>query len=542
MAISERIRDIKGTITSGEETARSILNQTKNSGEPSPGTGPSDINLIDESFMERRASGTIDAPEILLLELFRECFYNKLHNTALPRSRMCHLSPSNDGLAGDISAEAGTYALRGRAKKMHKGVSSDFYAPSYPNIAQYAWFRKGKEVGIRQFLFRGPLRQHFCHKNDEVGARAFAEKFISALKGSREDDFLWILAKDVTSKNMKNDSQAVDDLLSHIYNVSPNNIIKSDDEDILAATIFEDLDFLCDLESQIPRQLWLQLLMTFLRIATPIWLLAQMELTIKLHEWIVGVLDQEIPIPSEKDIIKSVLGRNEKLLQATIDPSRALTDKIEFYVKCRIELINLIVLLSDAEKNPDLLNATSCLVTKGGGATEISVKDLLNKFDKHRDDIIKRFKNNPKISVRDALVREGERFKAWKKPLDTGVGDTIKEFFATMRKYDSGDDGAGYLLEYQKNVMSYVVFPGHRLMQLFAFLAGKDKQGQVLLSDIEDHFSSYGVDFSVCARARSKLTKEYQRIGLLKGSPDAQRSAAVSKPFGHIASNGGSGD
>ena len=78
-------------------------------------------------------------------------------------------------------------------------------------------------------------------------------------------------------------------------------------------------------------------------------------------------------------------------------------------------------------------------------------------------------------------------------------------------------------------------------MQLFAFFAGQEKEGQLLLSDIEKHFSDYGVDFSNCASARSKLTKEYQRIGLLKGSPDAQGSAAVTKLFVPPRSSGVSG-
>jgi hypothetical protein len=53
----------------------------------------------------------------------------------------------------------------------------------------------------------------------------------------------------------------------------------------------------------------------------------------------------------------------------------------------------------------------------------------------------------------------------------------------------------------------------------------------LVLQDVEDHFSQYGIDFSTAADARPLLMNELQAMGLLRGSPDAGSSVAVANPY-----------
>ena len=78
-------------------------------------------------------------------------------------------------------------------------------------------------------------------------------------------------------------------------------------------------------------------------------------------------------------------------------------------------------------------------------------------------------------------------------------------------------------------------------MKTITFLAAQKKKKQELksgksndrlvLSDVENHFREYGIEFGMTAGARPKLISELQGLGLLVGSPDAGDSVSVKNPF-----------
>jgi hypothetical protein len=82
---------------------------------------------------------------------------------------------------------------------------------------------------------------------------------------------------------------------------------------------------------------WLQLLMTFLRFALPMWLLAQMQITGLFHAWLIAAVDYG-NIASTDAILLNLARRNRGLLHPTLTPTRELFEHIERYMKYRVEV------------------------------------------------------------------------------------------------------------------------------------------------------------------------------------------------------------
>ena len=96
-----------------------------------------------------------------------------------------------------------------------------------------------------------------------------------------------------------------------------------------------------------------------------------------------------------------------------------------------------------------------------------------------------------------------------------------------------GDEDGGYLLTPKDG--GFVVFPGSLMLKVFTFLSGKTVDGRkLILRDVENHFSKYGIDFGKAGGARPRLIRVMQEIGMLRGSPDAGDSVEI-EPQYHIA-------
>ena len=64
----------------------------------------------------------------------------------------------------------------------------------------------------------------------------------------------------------------------------------NENDDILASRIFDDLITICELESTLDRYQWMQLLQTFIRLSSSVWLLAQMKITILLRNCLLEII------------------------------------------------------------------------------------------------------------------------------------------------------------------------------------------------------------------------------------------------------------
>lgn len=146
------------------------------------------------------------APEILILELFRDIFFSSERDQ---KSRTQELGPDlrdqDNKLVFCDGERAVISAFRGRRKQAKQSKEDPFYAPAYPALAANAWLSKNRERVIARLLFNGALAQHLWGSSDQGSdsieqQRKMIELIVAALAG--------------TPKKHQHDGQAYADILS----------------------------------------------------------------------------------------------------------------------------------------------------------------------------------------------------------------------------------------------------------------------------------------------------------------------------------------
>lgn len=507
-------------------------------------------SLVRKSFIFVKSAGMRLAPEVLILELMREVFFEQHHGrtTGIQYLDADQKAENNDYLFTD-KERAVLHALRGRRKKSKTAHAKSFFPAVYPTFANHGWLGKNRERVIHNFLFSGLVAQHLWGKDgpDSKSAEAkqekLANKVCGALRGKKSclnnstegKEFLAVmLGPDKFKENLDLARQNIVDKTKCSDSVMRINT----HDDGLAARATGDLCAICSIEGEIPRMQWLQLLMTFLRFALPMWVLAQMQITRLLHGWLLRAVDRG-NVVDNPEITQKILNRNRGLLHPTLTATRELFEHIELYMKNRIEVDILLYCLQETRPNARVFSDEKFTL---GEPKEL--KDLLLLARDASSDIknSKWFKSVAKGSdIRTFLMREGECFSAWRSPFKSGQGKNIDEFFRVLYRAELGDEEGGYLLtpEGQGPKRGFRVFPGQQLLKMATYLADQGKNsnqqpggtGKLVIEDVENLFSQYGIDFSTAADARPLLMKELQTMGLLSGSPDAGNSAAVSCPY-----------
>lgn len=508
------------------------------------------MRIAMEGFLAMPSVAMRLAPEVLLLELYREVFYShdrRVTTVGVP------LSPEQRGTDSQLlytaSERAVINALQGRRKLTKQTKSEAFYAPAYKSLARHAWLAKKRERIIEKLLLRGALSQSLWATGRSTAAlerqRLFSIALATALVGTEKQRTpppggfsADILAQAIEVSPSKDDINAGSAAICNLTDNESQGVASV--EDPLPDRIFFDLLAICRLERSIPRLLWLQVLMTFLRFSLPMWLLAQMQMTVHLHRWLLAAVTSAT-LPSTAEVQSCLTRRHERLLSPTITPTSELFDRITSYVKCRVET-NLLLFCLETLRPKELAGRKLVYQCSASVKDRVSIDRLLSVAAAAQADLQSEpvYANAPSPAV--FLERTcAQRFSAWRDPLNKGQGANIDEFFRVLYRADQGDDLGGYLLhrEGRGETKGFRVFPGSLLLQTVCFLASRDKRrkslvpggGRLVLQDVEDHFSAYGIDFSIAADARPLIIGSLQDLGLLHGSPDAGSSVAVSCPF-----------
>lgn len=487
------------------------------------------------------------APEILILELFRDVFYANERNQRTQTSALAPDTRTPDKeLVHSKEERAIISAFRGRRKQSRQANEDSFYAPAYPALAAHAWMAKNRERVVSVLLFNGAIAQHLWGTRNQGSEskqkqRNLVELVARALAGTRKknkgdgQEYDDILAACLPPALRKCDTAAAVETLQDLTPDGSKTIFRVADNDELASRIFDDFEVLCVMESKLPRLLWLRLLMTYLRFALPMWLLAQMRMTVLAHGWMVRAL-QGGAVPDDDEIAKALRARNRCLIRPTLIPTGEVLGRIREYVRCRVELN--VMLYAVAKLRPSEFGEKFTVVTTDGGSNRIKLSELLLVARRASGALQAEPKFQEAGSVAIWVARYSEQFAAWRDPLTSGQGKNIDEFLRVLYRAERGDEAGGHLLvrHGRGDAAGFRVFPGQMLLQLLAMLAAKAKQGsagsgRLVLKDIEDHFEEYGINFSLAAEARPFLMAELQSLGLLAGSPDAGSSVAVTPPF-----------
>jgi hypothetical protein len=505
--------------------------------------------LVRKGFAFVPSAGARYAPEELVLELMREVFWGTNYN---PDVRGTHPldADERDEENRYIYSErkrAILHSLRGRRKKSKHSEDQKVFAPAYPILAGGGWFRKSAERVIKNFLLSGPVAQYLWGRgpNTEAGKRQqqeLASAIRDALIGKRSCLDASLKGKDILSATLGLDGFDADrdvPIRNVVEKTGHSGAVMRARNDQLATRITRDFLAICDIEGEIPRMQWLQLLMTFLRFALPMWLLAQMQITRLLHHWLLEAVDNE-RIVDTAAIDAGLSARNHGLLHPTLTATRELFEHIECYMKCRVEFNILLYCLEQAR--PEQVRDKK--LTRGGAGSDVLTLEALLSLARDASGDIRgsdRFREIAAgLNIQTFLTREGEQFSAWRNPLMKGQGKNIDEFFRVLYRAELGDEEGGYLLapEGRGAKRGFRVFPGQLLLKTATYMAAQDKwscqprggAGKLVLQDVEALFGQYGIDFSTAADARPLLMNELKAMGLLTGSPDAGSSVAVACP------------
>lgn len=478
--------------------------------------------------------GMREAPERLVLELFRETCFDTL--TPADEKAAKELVPHEDNCREEIALLS---VARGRVKRARRNhVGTTYFGPLYPELARNAWPRKQTERVVGFQLLEGPLAESVGNH-----ASGYAEEVIGALYGKPRigdvgpdifRELLDLVAFDPNAVGLQSREDATGRLAGRLKDAKYKRG-SIGENDPLAKRISDDFLNLCRLEGRVPRLFWLDLLKCFLRLSLPTWLLAEMRLTVHLRDWAVTSLSGGF---TSSDTIRSAIEtRWEGLFHPTQTGTNEILLHIERYVKARVEL-SLIAHL--VQVNSGLALDNSKLTLEPGSKDTLSIDDWLGHC---RASGLNLGLPRDSGAVKSLLVPASQTFGAWLNPSTKGQGKNIQEFLRILLRLSAAENDDGYLFTgTAKGFNRLVVFPGPAMLRTMLYLTaarrsngGHRGRGKLILLDLEEHFSEYGVDFGASLGARPKLISELARLGLLKGSPDAGDSAELYVP---VATNG----
>ena len=469
------------------------------------------------------------APELLVFELFRELGYGDSRSASEPKAREFAEAIHTSSVSKDEHLLLAT--CRGRQKNTRGGKREFFYAPPYLGLSRYAWLRRRTDRTMRDYFLGGPL----AHA-EAVGTLA-KDVVVDALLGHhsagsekdlRRKEILSLLALDQRADPTS--GSVLSHLTKAVSDARSSPLALGRHTDPLASTLSADFLDLCRLEAKLARREWLFFLVAFLRVATTMWMLAHLRITTMVRDWVLAAARQQA-VPTEKDILKALCRRHEGLLYPSSSPTREVFEHIENYMRARVELR---ILVREVQMmNTDWFRAETgeakVLSLDRRGAGFIRLGDLLDLARSCDWSSVA-----DKQTLRQWLTRQAEKYPAWRSPRTRGQGKNIDEFIRVLYRSEDDDSGSGLLIRLRRPETTTKTVPGHRLLQLFAFLAAQAKfrsrqreAGKLVLRDIEQHLYDYGIDFRSTSPGRPLLIKKLMEGGFLVGSPDAGESAEV---------------
>ena len=480
--------------------------------------------LRGKSLVFAPTTGMRVAAQVLILELFRELGYGDSRT----RERV---PPKDFNDIIDTNALSGgerilLSACRGRRRR-DRQRGGDYYTPAYISLTKNVWLRKQSDRVVYHYFLGGPLaHQESRGKISNPDKMTIVSSLLGSLTASGPEEYEGKEILSLLAEGRKD--PPCEEIHNHLEAAlgKPASAPLQGHEDPMAETITSDFIEICDVEQSIPRREWLFLLLAFLRVSVSMWLLAHLRITLLVHNWLLDACaSNDNPLPTPEEMQSSISARNQGILHPTATPTREVFELVESYARARVE-VALLVERVDKECNGRLQGKV--LTLDSAGSHKVTLDDLLILC---RDVDWKVVTGG--APVHQWLTREAEPWTAWRSPRKA-VGKRILECLRVLDHFPDDDSGSS-LLHRLPNTTTAKIVPGHRLLQLFSFLANRRKareptgvgQGKLVLRDIEDHMYLYGIDFKSSSFGRPLLVEKLTEAGLLRGSPDAGGSAEV---------------
>ena len=493
--------------------------------------------LGSKSLVFAPTAGMRLAPEVLVFELFRELGYGDSRNAAEMKAQ--EFSDVVDTPSLSKAEQLLLATCRGRQKKTRARRSEFFYAPPYLGLSRHAWLRKRTDRTMRDYFLGGPLAHQEALGNFDKNlvARALVgHRSARDVKESPGKEILSLLALEERADPLPD--AVLDYLTKAVSDARSAPLACGRHTDPLASILSEDFLELCCLEARIARREWLFLLIAFLRVATTVWMLAHLRITIMVRDWVLSAA-LKLAVPAADEMLSAICKRHEGVLHPSSSPTREVFEHVETYMRARVELRLLVreIKMMNAECFTAATGEVKTLSLDRRGAGFITLGDLLVLAQNCDWSTVVDGQ-----TLRQWLTREAEKYPAWRSPRTRGQGKNIDEFIRVLYRSANDDSGSGLLIRCPETTTKIV--PGHRLLQLFTFLAARAKWrsrgregGKLVLRDIEQHLYDYGIDFRSSSFGRPLLIEKLMEGGFLVGSPDAGESAEVLDTVGAARSS-----
>lgn len=514
---------------------------------------------IEKSFLFILPASDRSLSDDLITELFREIFFEKVRGGKLLKPIDPNEQTEN---MENVFSDNETYSLYMSAgketKKEKERPNGRSYMPLYPTLARSSWFRSSQERAVKD-LFLRPIAQylHGVSKNPDDQAITDLKEIHKAFlgmgqkKNGNPDDVAGLKFDNL--KGLIGEEEGIveersferlEDLCSKYSELASdvkkdrNVVVKYNDlftysdrsKDPLATHFFEDLKSLCELEERIDRLQWMKLLKTFMRLSTSVWLLAKMNITIKLRDRILEFLsDKEVLEADKKWVDEMVKNRVKGIFRPTLNKTHQIDKHVKKYVNARIEL-NILMAVIEKFSGSDWADKEISIDSFSGNA--LTIEQVFSSAAVARDKIMLEIGGGG-LSFPVLLRRHCESYSSWRGGSTSGPYKNYTEYLLMLRKSPQEDEDGGYLTATGKQPnMGYKLFPGNLMLKLMCHLAFcRFKDRGLVLADVEEQFRLYGIDFGEKGSIRPRLIDALQELGLLNGTPDAGSSAAINRPY-----------
>ena len=483
--------------------------------------------LGSNSLVFAPTAGMRLAPEVLVFELFRELGYGDSRNADATKAQ--EFSDVVDTPSLSKAERLLLATCRGRQKKTRARKSEFFYAPPYLGLSRHAWLRKRTDRTMRDYFLGGPLAHQEAlgdFDKDVVVRALLGHRSARVVDESLGKEILSLLALEERADPAPN--TVLNYLTKAVTHARSAPLALGPHADPIASRLTEDFLALCRLEARLARREWLFFLIAFLRVATTMWMLAHLRITILVRDWVLSAALKR-RVPALDKMLAAIRKRHEGVLHPSSSPTREVFEHVETYMRARVELRLLVRAIEtmNTERFTAPPGEVTTLSLDRQGARLITLGDLLDLAQSCDWSTVVDGK-----TLRQWLTREAEKYPAWRSPRTRGQGKNIDEFIRVLYRSADDDSGSGLLIRCPATTTKIV--PGHRLLQLFAFLAAQAKlrsrgseRGKLVLRDIEQHLYDYGIDFRSSSFGRPLLLEKLMEGGFLVGSPDAGESAEV---------------
>jgi len=504
---------------------------------------PDEIGLLSRSsLIHLPTCETKSTPEELLADLIAELFYP---GQCGGRNKRNVFGPYQSGWRSAHSDDKERFLLnvgRGRFKLTtgRKSPVDYFYAPIFPGLAREGAIKRKSGANIINGLLIKGVWANGLLGSDISKRKEFSKTVVMALVGDKKkgDDIFKQAAPTVTQ-------QEIDGAITNLSGKIEEAEARPGEETAFAKQAVIDFVALMKLEPDMPRPLWIQQVMCYLRIVICLWALRYTKSMSLLKKHILQAYGGDVPSPDE--IKSDYLEAPEMLLQISSSYDESIRQLIEVYQRDRVEVFEFLQRLDESDLLAENLLTECRLVVSGGNYPNEKTIDMHDFFTRIKD-VAPEFStkhaaefsaHGTEFDISVAVASWAGKWVGHQKPAQNSpktAGTNLRYLLNCSRKSSGEDERASHLFEIKRSKkILWRAFPGALAIQLFVHFADckrdTNSSRRISIGDLFEHLTVYQLGTET-ENGSSAILDSLASLGLLVGSPDAGSSLPLQNPLG----------